>query len=168
MQQQHTLDDKVIRGPLQPVSNFILVSLRDTTSLTTGGIVLPDQSQDKPTEALVVAAGPGRYHPHTGTLIPMCVAPGDRVMYSKYAGKKVKYDGADHSLITDDDLLLVYDGEKVTADNLKMIRDQVRLAGRACACAVLLGVAAHGAVGLRQSNAGLWLKWRSGYGKACS
>ncbi|KAG5175379.1 chaperonin [Tribonema minus] len=121
----HTLDDKVIRGPLQPVSNFILVKIRDSASLTTGGIVLPDQSIDKPSEGEVVATGPGRSHPHTAELIPMCVAPGQRVMYSKYSGKKVKYDGLDHTLITDDDLLLVYEGEKPTAANLKMIRDQV-------------------------------------------
>lgn len=125
----YTLDDKVIRAPMQPVSNFILVKVRDSKSLSAGGIVLPDQSADKPAEAEVVAAGPGRIHPHTAQLIPMCVKPGDKVMYSKYAGKRIKYNGYDHSFITDDDLLLVFEGEKVTPDSLKMVKDQVNCSG---------------------------------------
>jgi chaperonin GroES len=122
----YTLDDKVIRAPLQPVSNFILVKMREASTQTSGGIVLPDQSQEKPTEGEVITAGPGRTHPHTAQLIPMCVAAGDRVMFSKWSGRKVQYQGIEHSIITDDDLLLVYNGETPTPDNLKMIRDQVR------------------------------------------
>ncbi|CAN0251264.1 unnamed protein product, partial [Phaeothamnion confervicola] len=94
-------------------------------SLTSGGVVLPDQTKERPTEGRVVAAGPGRYHPHTGELIPMCVAPGDRVMFSRFSGRKVKYQDEEHSMITDDDLLLVYTGDAVTVDSLKMVRDQV-------------------------------------------
>jgi chaperonin GroES len=121
----YTLDDKVIRAPLQPVSNFILVKMREASTQTSGGIVLPDQSQEKPTEGEVITAGPGRTHPHTAQLIPMCVAAGDRVMFSKWSGRKVQYQGIEHSIITDDDLLLVYNGETPAPDNLKMIRDQV-------------------------------------------
>ena len=131
MQQQlaetYTLDEKTLRGPMQPVSNFILVKVREASTQTTGGIMLPEQSQEKPAEGDVIAAGPGRTHPHTAELIPMCVAPGDRVMYSKWSGRKVKYQGSEHSIIADDDLLLVYKGTKPTPTNLKMIRDQVSM-----------------------------------------
>ncbi|CAM9897915.1 unnamed protein product [Chrysoparadoxa australica] len=123
--QTHELDGTTIRGPLQPVENFILVKVGDVMTSTTGGIVLPDQSQERPTEGQVIGAGPGRIHPHTGQLIPMCVSEGDKVMYGKWSGRKAMYDGAEHSIIMDDDLLLVYTGETITQSNLKMIRDQV-------------------------------------------
>lgn len=48
------------------------------------------QAQDVPCEGKVIAAGPGRTHPLTGTLIPMCVSEGDTVLFSKYSGRKVR------------------------------------------------------------------------------
>lgn len=48
------------------------------------------QAQDVPCEGLVVAAGPGRTHPLTGTLIPMCVSEGDTVLFSRWSGRKVR------------------------------------------------------------------------------
>lgn len=46
-----------------------------------------------PCEGLVVAHGPGRVHPLTGTLIPMCVADGDTVLFSRWSGRKVGWAG---------------------------------------------------------------------------
>ncbi|CAN0468921.1 unnamed protein product, partial [Ascophyllum nodosum] len=85
-----TLDDEVIDKPLQPVSNYILVKMFPAISRTAGGIVLPDEAQDVPCEGSVVAAGPGRTHPLTGTLIPMCVSEGDTVLFSRFSGRKVR------------------------------------------------------------------------------
>ena len=48
------------------------------------------QAQDVPCEGSVVAAGPGRTHPLTGTLIPMCVSEGDTVLFSRFSGRKVR------------------------------------------------------------------------------
>lgn len=48
------------------------------------------QAQDAPCEGMVVAAGPGRTHPLTGTLIPMCVSEGDTVLFSRWSGRKVR------------------------------------------------------------------------------
>eukprot|EP00904_Undaria_pinnatifida_P008984 jgi/Undpi1/5215/HiC_scaffold_2.g00497.m1 len=120
-----TLEEEVIDKPLQPVSNYILVKMFAAVSRTAGGIVLPDEAQDVPCEGLVVAAGPGRTHPLTGTLIPMCVSEGDTVLFSRWSGRKVKYCGEDHMFIMDDDLVLVYRGQELTEDSLKMVRDQV-------------------------------------------
>ena len=61
-----TLDGKKIRGPITPLGNFILVRTKDTLSATDGGILLPDQAKECATEGKVVAAGPGKLHPHTG------------------------------------------------------------------------------------------------------
>ncbi|CAM9965090.1 unnamed protein product [Ectocarpus sp. 4 AP-2014] len=120
-----TLEDDVIDKPLQPVGNYILVKMFAAVSRTAGGIVLPDEAQDVPCEGLVVAHGPGRTHPLTGTLIPMCVSEGDTVLFSRWSGRKVKYCGEDHMFIMDDDLVLVYRGPELTEDSLKMVRDQV-------------------------------------------
>ncbi len=84
---------------------------------------------DKPIWGTVIAVGPGQHHPHTGVLIPMCVAPGDRVVYSKWAANTVKWNNQDHAFITNDNLFFVQavsDGsQEITLDNIKMIRDQV-------------------------------------------
>ncbi len=59
----------------------------------------------------------------------MCVAPGDRVVYSKWAVNAVKWNDQDHAFITDNQLLFVLNGsdnsQEITLDNIKMIRDQV-------------------------------------------
>ena len=62
------------------VSNLLLVKLKDTLTATGGGILLPDQSQEKPTEGLVLAAGPGRVHPHTGVRLENPIRPGVSVL----------------------------------------------------------------------------------------
>ncbi len=84
---------------------------------------------DKPGWGTVITIGPGQHHPHTGVLIPMCVAPGDRVVYSKWAVNGVKWNGQDHAFISDDQLLFALKGsdnsQEITLDNIKMIRDQV-------------------------------------------
>jgi chaperonin GroES len=84
------LEGKAINGPLQPLSNFVLVEVREAKAQTLGGIVLPDQAKEKPTEGTVVATGPGRVHLETNVLIPMPVAIGGRVLYGKFDGSKVR------------------------------------------------------------------------------
>jgi chaperonin GroES len=75
-----TLDGQEIRGPIAPVGNILVVRVKDTLSSTGGGILLPDQSKLRPTEGLVVAAGPGRIHPHTGVLITNPITEGMSVV----------------------------------------------------------------------------------------
>ena len=55
---------------------------------------------------LVIAAGPGRVHPETALLIETAVSVGDKVIYGKYDGSEIKYNGDNHQLIKDDDILL--------------------------------------------------------------
>jgi len=59
----HKLDCHQIRGPITPVSNYIVIQQKDAVSTTTGGIVLPSTAIGKPTEGTVIAVGPGRFHP---------------------------------------------------------------------------------------------------------
>jgi len=123
--QELTLDGVEIRAPIEPVSNFLLVKLKDTLTATGGGILLPDQSQEKPTEGLVVAAGPGRIHPHTGVLIQNPIKAGMSVLYGKFDGQPVEYKGDECQVVRDDNVLLAYEGVSLRMDTVQCVRDYV-------------------------------------------
>ncbi|GMH72418.1 hypothetical protein TL16_g05913, partial [Triparma laevis f. inornata] len=90
---------------ITPISNFLVTRMKDTLTTTTGGILLPDQSKTRPSEGLVLSAGPGRTHPHTGLLIPNACKEGDSVLYGKFDGTKINYNDEDCNLIRDDDVI---------------------------------------------------------------
>jgi len=120
-----TLDGKDIRGPITPLGNFVLVKVKETLSSTTGGILLPDQSLERPSEGDVVAAGPGKIHPHTGVRIHCPVNAGMSVLYGKFDGTKLNYDDEDMHMIRDDDILLYYSGQRMMIENVTPCRDYV-------------------------------------------
>lgn len=120
-----TLDGKDIRGPITPLGNFILVKVKDTLTATSGGILLPDQSKEKPTEGLVLEAGPGKLHPFTGVRITNPIEAGMSVLYGKFDGKAVQYRGEECQMIRDDDVLLAYSGVTMKLDTVIPVRDYV-------------------------------------------
>jgi len=119
------LDGQAIRGPITPLGNFVLVQTKDTLEATGGGILLPDQSKERPTEGVVIAAGPGKLHPHTGVRIHNPVSKGMSVLYGKFDGTPLQYDGEQMQMIRDDDVMLFYTGIKMTPDNVTPCRDYV-------------------------------------------
>lgn len=121
----YTLDGDEIRGPLTPVGNFILVRVKDTLTATSGGILLPDQSKERPTEGLVLAAGPGKVHPFTAVRIDNPIKPGMSVVYGKFDGKSLIYNEDSCQMIRDDDCLLYYEGVTMKLDNVFPVRDYV-------------------------------------------
>lgn len=121
----YTLDGEEIRGPVTPVANFILVKVKDTLTATSGGILLPDQSKERPTEGLVIAAGPGKVHPFTAVTIENPIKEGMSVLYGKFDGKAVEYNDDACQLIRDDDCLLYYEGVTMKLDNVYPVRDYV-------------------------------------------
>ncbi|CAN0230373.1 unnamed protein product [Pylaiella littoralis] len=124
-QTQYMLDKKKIGGPITPISNSILVKVRSVDATSGGGIILPEKSQTKPTEGVVVSMGPGRTHSETGVLVDLPCAVGDKVLYGEYDGTAVDYMGADHQFVRDQDILFVYSGERMEPDTIKMIRDEL-------------------------------------------
>jgi chaperonin GroES len=120
-----TLDGRKIRGPITPLGNFVLVRTRDTLDATEGGILLPDQSKERPTEGEVVAAGPGKLHPHTGVRITNPVTAGDSVLFGKFDGHNMNYNDEAVTMIRDDDILLHYTGVRMTMENVQPCRDYV-------------------------------------------
>jgi chaperonin GroES len=91
----------------------------------TGGLYIPDNAKERPTEGLVMATGPGRVHPETGVQLGCAVKTGDGVIYGKYDGTEMKYNDANHQLIKDDDVLLMYSGSEPTFANAFPVKDQV-------------------------------------------
>jgi chaperonin GroES len=75
---------------IRPLGNRILVK-RSQVTTSKGGILLPDSAQEKPKQGEVLAVGPGKSN-EEGTLLPMHVKVGDRVLFSSYAGLEVKTD----------------------------------------------------------------------------
>jgi len=120
-----TLDGETIRGPITPLGNFVLVRSKDSLSATDGGILLPDQAKERPTEGVVVAAGPGKLHPHTGVRIRCPVKTGMSVLHGKFDGTTMVYNEENMNMIRDDDIMLYYQGVKMTTDNVVPCRDYV-------------------------------------------
>ncbi|KAL3805344.1 hypothetical protein HJC23_009051 [Cyclotella cryptica] len=119
------LEGREIEGTLTPTNNFVLVKVAKAVEQTTGGILLTGSAKIKKTEGLVISTGPGRTHSESGILFPMPVAPGESVVYGKYDGTEIEYDGEKHALIRDDDILVKWKGEQLTQESAEVVRDNV-------------------------------------------
>ena len=91
---------------LNPLSNRVVIQFVEAEEKTQGGIFLTAAAQEKPQIAKVIAIGPGKVTDN-GALAPMTVKVGDKVIASKYAGTAVKLDGAEYTLLSEDDILAI-------------------------------------------------------------
>ena len=91
---------------IKPLEDRILIQPLEAVQTTASGLVIPDTAKEKPQEGKVVAAGPGRVD-DKGNRIPLDVAEGDVVIFSKYGGTEVKYDGQEYLLLNARDILAV-------------------------------------------------------------
>jgi chaperonin GroES len=82
---------------LQPLGDRLIVEVLEEEEMTISGIVLPDTAKEKPQRGRVLAVGPGERN-DKGELVPMDVAEGDEIIFSKYGGTEIKM-GADDVLI---------------------------------------------------------------------
>jgi len=76
---------------------------------TKGGIIIPDTAKEKPISGQVIAVGNGKIQDN-GTLRPMDIKSGDRILFGKYAGTEVKIDGEEHLILREDDVLGIVEG----------------------------------------------------------
>ncbi len=89
----------------KPVGNRIVVEpLEDEAEMSSGGIYIPDTAKERPQSGKVVAVGPGKLT-DDGTRLPMEVAVGDIVVYSKYGGTEYKEGETEYLVLRDDDVL---------------------------------------------------------------
>ena len=91
---------------LKPLEDRIVVQALDAEQTTASGLVIPDTAKEKPQEGKVVAVGPGRVD-DKGVRIPVDVKVGDTVIFSKYGGTEVKYNGQEYLILAARDILAV-------------------------------------------------------------
>ncbi|MEK5340817.1 co-chaperone GroES [Weizmannia sp. FSL W8-1119] len=91
---------------LKPLGDRVVIELVESEEKTASGIVLPDTVKEKPQEGKVVAVGSGRTLDN-GERVAIDVAAGDRIIFSKYAGTEVKYDGKEYLILRESDILAV-------------------------------------------------------------
>lgn len=96
----------------RPLHDRVLVRRVDQDEKTAGGIILPDSVQEKPSEGVIVAAGTGIKN-EDGSVVPLDVQAGDRVLFGKWSGNEVSVDGEDLIIMKEADILgIIETGKK--------------------------------------------------------
>ena len=91
---------------LKPLGDRVVIELVESEEKTASGIVLPDSAKEKPQEGKVVAVGTGRIL-ENGERVALEVSVDDRIIFSKYAGTEVKYQGTEYLILRESDILAV-------------------------------------------------------------
>jgi chaperonin GroES len=91
---------------VRPLHDRIIVKRLEGETLTKGGIIIPDSAKEKPIEGRVLAVGNGK-RLEDGTVRPLDVKEGDRILFGKYSGTEIKVDGEEHLILREDDVLAV-------------------------------------------------------------
>ena len=95
---------------LKPLGDRLIVKALDEETTTASGIVLPDTAKEKPQKGEVLAVGDGAWDEDGEKRIPLDVAEGDEVLYSKYGGTEIKVDGDDLLVLRESDVLAKVEG----------------------------------------------------------
>lgn len=90
--------------PFRPLHDRVLVRRIEAATKTAGGILIPDNAQEKPQEGEIVAAGVGT-RAEDGTITPLDVKAGDLILFGKWSGTEVKLDGEDLIIMKESDVL---------------------------------------------------------------
>ena len=89
---------------IRPLGERVVVKPLPSEERTKSGIVLPDTAKEKPQEGEVIAVGSGKIL-ETGQRVPIDLKPGDRILFSKYAGNEVKIDDVEYLIMREADIL---------------------------------------------------------------
>ena len=89
----------------RPLHDRVLVRRVEAEEKTAGGIIIPDTAKEKPQEGEVVAAGSGTKSEKDGSVTPLDVKAGDRILFGKWSGTEVKLNGEDLLIMKESDIL---------------------------------------------------------------
>ena len=89
---------------IKPLGDRVVIRVLEQEEKTASGICLPDTAKEKPSQGEVIAVGTGKLQDN-GTRTPLEVSVGDKIIFSKYAGTEVKYDGVDYLIVSERDIL---------------------------------------------------------------
>ena len=93
---------------VRPLHDRVLIKRIEEQETVRGGIIIPDSAKEKPQEAEVVAAGTGK-RLENGTVVPLEVKAGDRILFGKYSGTEIKLDGQEFLILREDEILGIID-----------------------------------------------------------
>ena len=91
---------------IKPLEDRIVIRQVEAEQTTASGLVIPDTAKEKPQEGEVLAVGPGRVDDN-GNRVPVDVKVGDHVIFSRYGGTEVKYDGEELQILSARDVLAI-------------------------------------------------------------
>jgi chaperonin GroES len=91
---------------IRPLHDHIFAKRLDAQAKTSGGLFIPDNAKETPLEAVVIAVGAGK-RLENGTIQPLSVKAGDKILIAKYSGSDVKLVDKDHVIVREDDVLAV-------------------------------------------------------------
>ena len=91
---------------LQPLSDRVVVKPQEAEEKTASGIILPDTAKEKPQAGKIVAVGKGKVS-DSGSLIKMDVKVNDKVLYGKYSGTEISFEGDDLLIMRESDILAI-------------------------------------------------------------
>ncbi|MEE8335050.1 MAG: co-chaperone GroES [Candidatus Neomarinimicrobiota bacterium] len=91
---------------IKPLADRVVVEAAAADEVSSGGIILPDTAQEKPQQGKVVAVGPGKSS-DAGTIITPTVKVGDKVLYGKYSGTDVTFEGSEYMIMRESDILAI-------------------------------------------------------------
>jgi chaperonin GroES len=103
---KHFIRIKEVVYMIKPLGDRVVIELVEQEEKTASGIVLPDSAKEKPQEGRIVAVGTGRVT-DSGERVQLEVSEGDRIIFSKFAGTEVKYDGKEYLILRESDILAV-------------------------------------------------------------
>lgn len=89
---------------IRPLQDRLIVKRIADEEKSKGGIIIPDTAKEKPQEGKVVAVGKGKVH-DDGKITPLDVKVNDRVLFGKYSGTEIVFDGEEHLIMREDDVL---------------------------------------------------------------
>ena len=95
----------------RPLHDRVLVRRLEQDDKSPGGVIIPDTAQEKPMEGEIIAVGPGG-RDDAGTLHPLDVKAGDRVLFGKWSGTEVKMDGEDLLIMKESDIMGILEAVK--------------------------------------------------------
>src|SRR5687767_7052957 len=95
----------------RPLHDRVLVRRVESDTRTAGGIIIPDTAKEKPMEGEVIAVGSG-VRAEDGSLQPLDVKSGDRILFGKWSGTEVKIDGEDLLIMKESDILGIVEGRQ--------------------------------------------------------
>jgi len=92
----------------RPLHDRVVVKRVEEEGKTKGGIIIPDTAKEKPMEGEIVAVGPGA-RDEKGTLVPLDVKKGDRILFGKWSGTEIKLDGDELLIMKESDIMGIID-----------------------------------------------------------